>query len=170
MRATPTSVTQIADLALSLLGRLPGIRAASACPGIAQRKTRRGIPSARIQAPFGNKKRARHQAKRYPNKLANSRIELLEQLLAQDPKSLLALYGLAMEYVKQNHLEQAIKQFEAVITVDPNYSAAYFHGGQTLEKLGRLDEAREYYRRGIAVARDPHARGELQAALDILGE
>ena len=53
---------------------------------------------------------------------------------------------------------------------DPNYSAAYFHGGQTLEKLGKLDEARDFYRRGIAVTRDTHARSELEAALDILGE
>jgi hypothetical protein len=26
------------------------------------------------------------------------------------------------------------------------------------------------YRRGIAATRDPHARGEIQAALDILGD
>lgn len=104
----------------------------------------------------------------YPNKL--DRIETLKQLLEQNPTSAFARYGLAMEYVKAGQLDHAVDAFEAVIAAEPNYSAAYFHGGQTLEKLGRIDDARELYRRGIAVTRDPHAISELQAALDILGE
>lgn len=79
-------------------------------------------------------------------------------------------YGLAMEYVKAGELTQAVDEFAGILTADPAYSAAYFHGGQALEKLGRLDDARDYYRRGIANSRDAHARSELQSALDILGE
>ena len=107
---------------------------------------------------------------RYPNSLEPTRIEILQQLLDQNPGSTFARYGLAMEYVKSGDLDRAVSAFEEVTKTDPNYSAAYFHGGQTLEKLGKLDEAREFYRRGIAVTRDPHARSELEAALDILGE
>jgi tetratricopeptide (TPR) repeat protein len=106
----------------------------------------------------------------YPNSLEPTRIEILEQLLDQNPSSTFARYGLAMEYVKSGDLDRAIAAFEAVIGFDPNYSAAYFHGGQTLEKMGRIEDARDFYRRGIAITRDPHARGELEAALDILGE
>ena len=95
---------------------------------------------------------------------------MLAQILAQDPNNRLARYGLAMEYVNTGDLSRAIPEFEAVLKIDASYGAAYYHGGQTLEKLGRLDEAREYYRRGIAASRDPHARGELEAALAILGE
>jgi Tfp pilus assembly protein PilF len=102
--------------------------------------------------------------------LTTSRIEQLRQLIADNPTSTFARYGLAMAYVQQGELEQAIPEFEAVVAQDPAYSAAYYHGGQTCEKLGRLDQARDFYRRGLEVARDPHARGELQAALDILGE
>ena len=79
-------------------------------------------------------------------------------------------YGLAMEFVKSGDLARAMDEFAGVLATDPSYGAAYFHGGQTLEKLGRLDDARDYYRRGIAEASDPHARSELQSALDILGE
>ena len=74
-----------------------------------------------------------------------------------------------MEYVKSGELDLAVSEFEVLLAADPNYSAAYFHGGQTLEKLRKFDRARDFYRRGVAVTRDPHALSELQAALDILG-
>ena len=99
-----------------------------------------------------------------------SRIEQLQQLLVQDPGSSFARYGLALAYVQEGDLEKSIAEFTTLLERDPNYAAGYYHGGQTFEKLGRLDEARDYYRRGLDVVRDPHARGELQAALDILGD
>jgi tetratricopeptide (TPR) repeat protein len=101
--------------------------------------------------------------------LASSRIELLKQLLQQNPASTFARYGLAMEYVKAGELEEAVKEFAEIVVADPAYSAAYFHGGQTLEKLGRASDAGALYRQGIAHTRDEHARGEMQAALDSLG-
>ena len=75
-----------------------------------------------------------------------------------------------MEYVKGGELEAAVAEFRAILAADPSYAAAYFHGGQVLEKLGRLDDARTLYRQGIAESRDAHARSEMQAALDILGD
>jgi len=75
-----------------------------------------------------------------------------------------------MEYANSGALQEAMAEFGALIESDPAYSAAYFHGGQTLEKLGLLDDARDFYRRGLAVTNDPHARSEMQAALDILGD
>ena len=104
------------------------------------------------------------------NPADNPRLDVLRQLLAQDPANTFVRYGLAMEHVKSGDLAGAVQEFEALLTSDPNYSAAYYHGGQTLEKMGELDQARAIYRRGIAVTRDPHALSELRAALDILGE
>jgi tetratricopeptide (TPR) repeat protein len=102
--------------------------------------------------------------------LEQSRIDILKQMIEQNPGNSFARYGLAMEFANSGDLESAVREFDSLVNDDPNYSAAYFHGGQALEKLGRLDQARDYYRRGIEVTRDPHARGELEAALDILGE
>jgi tetratricopeptide (TPR) repeat protein len=101
--------------------------------------------------------------------LEPTRIEILEQLLEQNPANVFVRYGLAMEHIKAGDLARAVADFEAILASDPSYAAAYFHGGQTLEKLGRLDDARDYYHRGIAAVSDAHARSELQAALDILG-
>jgi len=75
-----------------------------------------------------------------------------------------------MELIKAGQLEGAVAEFTRVIENEATYSAAYYHGGQTLEKMGRFDDARDFYHRGLQHTRDAHARSELQAALDILGD
>ena len=99
------------------------------------------------------------------------RLELLKDLVAQNPRDSFSRYGLAMEYRNTGDLEAAMSEFRSLIAADPGYVAAYFHGGQTLERLGRQDEARDLYRSGLEAAGrkgDHHARGEIQAALDLL--
>jgi Flp pilus assembly protein TadD len=101
-----------------------------------------------------------------------NRLEALEQILAQNPQDTFARYGVAMEYARLGQFEQAVEHYRALIETKPDYAAAYFHGGQALERLGRLDEARQFYGRGIEVtgkSGDQHAQSELQAALDLLG-
>jgi Tfp pilus assembly protein PilF len=104
--------------------------------------------------------------------MTSTRLETLKDMVAQQPSVSFLRYGLAMEYRNADDLESAIAEFRALLVVDPNYSAAYFHGGQTLERLGRLEEARELYRTGIEVTTrkgDLHTRDEIRAALDLLG-
>ena len=74
--------------------------------------------------------------------MATNRLEILKSLLEQNPQDSFARYGLAMEYAKAGDLEQAVSEFRAVLAGNGDYSYAYFHGGQTLEKLGRVEEAR----------------------------
>jgi hypothetical protein len=74
--------------------------------------------------------------------------------------------------VRQTGVREGLGEFRALLRMNPDYSAAYYHGGQTLEQLGQIDEARSLYQQGIeATTRtgDLHTRGEIQAALDILG-
>ena len=101
--------------------------------------------------------------------MSATRLEILRTMVEQKPEDAFGRYGLAMEYVRTGDLEAAVAEFEALLAHNPGYAAGYFHGGQTLEKLGRADEARALYRQGIAQTRDEHARGEMQAALDSLG-
>lgn len=92
-------------------------------------------------------------------------------MVARNPADSFARYGLAMEHAKAGQFEQAVEQFRELLAVNPNYAAAYFHGGQALEKLGRIPDARALYQQGIettARTGDAHTRSELQAALDQL--
>ena len=104
--------------------------------------------------------------------MAVNRLETLKSMVAQNPNDSFARYGLAMEYANSGSLEQAMQEYEALLSFNPDYSAAYYHGGQALEKLGRLDDARAMYRRGLEATRrtgDAHTNSEIQASLDILG-
>lgn len=92
-------------------------------------------------------------------------------MVEQAPANSFARYGLAMEYAKSADPSQAVAEFANLIKQDPSYVAAYYHGGQTLEKLGRLDEAKEMYEEGMAACTkkgDAHTRAEIEAALNLL--
>ena len=104
--------------------------------------------------------------------MANTRLETLKSMVARNPTDSFSRYGLAMEFLNTGDAEASVSEFRALIAADPGYAYAYFHAGQTLERLGRPDEARELYRQGIQAAAhkcDRHAQSELQGALDLLG-
>lgn len=103
--------------------------------------------------------------------MPENRLEILKNLVAQNPADSFARYGLAMAYASAGEHEQAAQEYRKLIEFNPKYVAAYYHGGQTLEKIGRADEAREVYRRGIDVCNqigDQHTRSELEGVLDLL--
>lgn len=103
--------------------------------------------------------------------MATNRLEILQGMLQQDPNNTFARYGLAMEYAKSEHYEQAVAEFRHLLAQDSGYAAAYYHGGQSLEKLGQVEAARKLYQEGIEVTTrkgDHHTRSEIEAALDLL--
>lgn len=102
----------------------------------------------------------------------SERLNALKTMLDQKPGDSFLRYGLAMELGRTGALAEAVAEYRALLAENADYAAAYFHGGQALEKLGRLDEARAMYEAGIGVTTrlgDAHTRSELQAALDMLG-
>jgi len=104
--------------------------------------------------------------------MAENRLEILKNMVAQNPGDSFARYGLAMAYAGAGNYAQAVEEYRKLLDVNPKYVAAYYHGGQALEKLGLVDQAREIYQRGIDVstqAGDAHTASELEAALDLLG-
>ena len=104
--------------------------------------------------------------------MADNRLEVLKNLVAQNPSDSFSRYGLATAYAAAGDLAQAVEEYRKLLEVNPKYVAAYYHSGQALEKLGKRDEAREIYRRGIEVSTqvgDLHTLSELEAVLDLLG-
>ena len=100
------------------------------------------------------------------------RLAALRDLLEADPNNHFVRYGLAQELVKAGEDMAAIGEFRRILGENADYQAAYYHAGKALERLGRLDEARDVYRRGIETSNrtgDQHARSELEAALDEVG-
>ena len=69
--------------------------------------------------------------------MATNRLEVLKNLVAQNPADAFARYGLAMEHVKSGDLEQAVAEFRTVLLNNPSYTYAYFHGGQTVGRIER---------------------------------
>jgi len=104
--------------------------------------------------------------------MASTRLETLKSMVEQNPTDTFARYGLAMELRNTGDLAGAVAEFRTLMESHPDYTPAYYHGGQTLERMGLIEEAREVYTAGLdACARsgNQHASGEMQAALDLLG-
>ena len=100
--------------------------------------------------------------------MAPDRLSMLLQFVEQNPKDPFARYGLALEYKNRGQLDQAAAAFATLIELQPDYTAAYLHSGNTLVALGRSDDARAVYQAGMAACQrkgDAHALSELQAAM-----
>src|SRR5579871_4980472 len=66
--------------------------------------------------------------------MPSNRLETLKSMVEQQPNVSFLRYGLAMEYRNAGDLDAAIAEFRELMKVDPDYSAAYFHGGATAER------------------------------------
>jgi tetratricopeptide (TPR) repeat protein len=100
------------------------------------------------------------------------RLAMLKEILAQNPKDAFARYGLAMEYSNSGQVEDALREFGALLTANPDYAAGYFMAAQVLARESREEEARKMLREGIAAARrtgNQHAQGEMEGMLGELG-
>ncbi len=100
------------------------------------------------------------------------RIAMLKEILDQNPSDAFARYGLAMEYSKSGGVEDALREFSALLQAHPDYTAGYFMAAQMLAREGREEEARKLLRQGIAAAQrtgNQHAQSEMEGMLGELG-
>ena len=65
-----------------------------------------------------------------------SRINILKGFLETDPNDSFSRYALALEYVKANQHDEAVREFETVTTNDADYVATYFQLGKKYQQLG----------------------------------
>jgi predicted Zn-dependent protease len=85
--------------------------------------------------------------------MATSRIEVFEQMLSADPSNSTVLFGLAKEYEKAGRHEDVVEMLVRYLAAHDDEGNAYGMLAQAHAKLGRRDEARRAYERGIEVAR-----------------
>ena len=101
----------------------------------------------------------------------NKRLAMLEQLIAKGTKDPFVRYARALELRALGELERALAALDEVRTLHPDYVPTFLMAGQIAGQLGRTEDARAWLTQGVEVARvarDEHARSELQAALDAL--
>lgn len=102
-----------------------------------------------------------------------SRRQKIEAMLTEDPQDVFLRYSLAMELRGEGAHERSLQLLDELISETPPCIAAYFMSAQQLVELDRIEEAREYLRRGIERARsegDAHAAGEMSELLASLGD
>jgi tetratricopeptide (TPR) repeat protein len=100
--------------------------------------------------------------------VAGSRVDKLRAFIAARPEDPFPRYALALEHRNAGEHAEAWRLFEELIAAHGTYTAAYLHAGNTLVALGRGEEARAVWRKGVQVCTergDLHAKGELEAAL-----
>ena len=102
--------------------------------------------------------------------MSSQRIERLLEYLEQDGHDSFVLFALAMEYDKAGDCQRALQYFDRLIQRDPDYAWAYYHKGQLLGRLERLQQARACFEAGIPVAEkisEFHTRDKLREALGL---
>ncbi len=88
----------------------------------------------------------------------------LEKLVGTPRDGALLRFSLGNEYLKAGDREKAVEQLRAAVQKDPGYSAAWKLLGRALDESGRMPDALEAYRQGIAVA---ERKGDKQAAKEM---
>jgi tetratricopeptide (TPR) repeat protein len=137
-----------------------------ACGGV---MTAEGITAVVVSAAL----RARPSPSTIHDMNEPDRLSRLLALLESDPDDAFCLYGIAQEHAGRGDHETAIEWYERAAAADPGDGYIHYHRARSLEAIGRREEAVEAVRAGLEAADrggDAHARAELSALLDELGD
>ena len=84
--------------------------------------------------------------------MSTSRIELFKQMLANDPSNTAVLFGLAKELEKAGDDEQLIETLNSYLEAADDEGNAFGMLGTAYERLGKREQAKQAYERGIETA------------------
>lgn len=91
---------------------------------------------------------------------------------ARNPADTRVLFALAMEYEKLERWDETIRALQEYLAIADDEGNAWGRLGKALSRLGREEEARNAYARGIAAASrhgHPSMVGEFEEAIEELG-
>ena len=84
--------------------------------------------------------------------MVQSKIEVFTAMLAEQPENTMIWYGLANEQYKVELWAEAATSFRQVVSLNPDYTAAYQMLGTVLANAGDLAGAKQAWRDGIEAA------------------
>jgi predicted Zn-dependent protease len=84
--------------------------------------------------------------------MAQSKIEVFTAMLAEQPDNAMIWYGLASEQYKLENWVEAAESLRQVVSLNPDYTAAYQMLGTALAKNDDLAGAQQAWRDGIEAA------------------
>lgn len=85
--------------------------------------------------------------------MENPRIDALRKMVERDPDDARLRFGLAAEYERLGRWEQVVDQLRAYLELtDEDEGNAWGRLGRALRELGRDEDAKDAYRRGIEAA------------------
>ena len=100
----------------------------------------------------------------------SNRIAQLQQFQHDDPNDPFPIYGLALEYLKQDSKESE-KYFDELLRRFPDYLPTYYHAAKLKAESNKTEEAIAIYEFGVKLASklgDNSTLRELKSALDEL--
>jgi Flp pilus assembly protein TadD len=80
------------------------------------------------------------------------RISALEGMLERRPEEARLRFGLALEYLNAGRPEAAVRELRAYLAASEDEGNAWGRLGAALRELGREEEARDAYRKGVDAA------------------
>ncbi len=101
--------------------------------------------------------------------MSPSRVDTLLKMLESRPDDSRLRFGLALEYLTAGHLEEGVTELRRYLDSTEDEGNAWGRLGAALQELGRDDEARDAYRKGIEQARrhgHPTMAQEFEEVLD----
>ncbi len=99
-----------------------------------------------------------------------NRIEVFEQMLADDPANTMVMFGLAKEYEKDERYDKVIALLESYLAGADDEGNAYGVLANAYLKTGNREKAIETYRKGIDVSMahgHPSMANEYRMTLDL---
>ena len=88
-----------------------------------------------------------------------SRLEQLRKLAAATPDDPLTHYAIGLELMNAAQWAEAVAAFEQTLTVDADYTAAYYHKARAEIRATQRDTAKDTLQTGIDCAR---RRGDMK--------
>src|SRR5207245_9685411 len=85
-------------------------------------------------------------------RMVQSKIEIFTSMLAEQPENAMIWYGLASEQYKLEHWAEAARSLRQVVSLNPEYTAAYQMLSPVLAKMDDLAGAQQAWRDGIEAA------------------